>query len=143
MGAVMAGEKQLYALARLRSPRGADQHAGEIGKAGKTIAFDERNRLTSNPSVQVTAQRGSTGCAQPRGALLHHRAIELRHPRGGRPRARTERENVREGEGAFVDQCERVGKVRFGLRGEAGDEVGAERDCGTKRLKALTEVDRL
>src|SRR4029079_17173773 len=143
MRAVMAAEAQPYGFARLPSPRRTDEHAGEIAEARKTFAFDERRRVTSDPGVEMSAQRRLPGLAQARGPLFPHPALDLRHPRRRRAGAWAEGKNVHEGEGAFLDQCERARKVRFALGGEARNEVGAVRDRGTRRLKAPTEVDGL
>src|SRR5690242_13398227 len=88
-------------------------------------------------------QRSRADGAQTRGAILYDASIDLRHARGGRAGARAKGEGVDEGEGAFVDQRQRVGEVLFGFSRETGDEIGAERDFGTRGLEALTQIDRL
>ena len=90
-------------------------------------------------AAQVTNERRLALGPQARGAVLDEGAVELRHPRGGRSRARAEGEDVNVGEPRIGDERQGVGEHFFVFRREAGDQVGAEGDVGAHGAHLVDE----
>ena len=76
-------------------------------------------------------------------ACLGDRDRHLRHPRRRGAGARGIGEDVRMDDIAIVDQCACVGEHRIVFRGEAGDQVRADRDLRARRLQSRDQRHRL
>ena len=77
---------------------------GEILGPANAWRFDQHPGLVALPLAQVPVQGDFARCAQARGAVLDHRAGQLRHPRCRGAFARAEGEDMQEGQAAVVHQ---------------------------------------
>src|SRR5690606_38469200 len=90
--AVVAGDAQRDDGAWRRGP--FEHHLGEVLGPRQPLLLDDGRKGAADLGREVTGQGRLAHLAHDAGALLHHRARQLRHPRGRRARARAEGKDV-------------------------------------------------
>ena len=137
---------EVVTLPPLRARRGDIEVLAEFfGRRMAAVAWALYQHLlfAAYQALQPARTAGGGRLAQAGGAGLHDCGRDLRHARGGRAGARAVREDMGVDQVTIVDQREGVGEHRFVFGGEAGDQIGADRDIRACLLQALDQCDAL
>ena len=115
-----------------------DRSQREAFGAAEAVALDQHALAACRPARPDGGDAAASPAARSRAARSLTRARSSCGMRAaGVPSRGLEREDVKIGQPAFLDDVERVREHRVGLGREAGDDVGAEDDIGPQRAHLL------